>query len=160
MPPPVVYVTFPTLVTQPDGSRCVRVQRRGFPNGVSAAAATDAQNALWRMAVASFALCQRTPAPPDSTPAQHAADFWRVAGEDLLPEPVPRIAPGYMLAGKTAYLEAGTVPTARFEHPTPFGTLAIEATGQVFVDWGDGSAVDGPYDSAGGPWPEGRITHF
>jgi len=34
------------------------------------------------------------------------------------PRPAPRIAPGYMLAGKLAYLEAGTVPMVTFEHRT------------------------------------------
>jgi hypothetical protein len=155
----VFFATFPTVETQPDGSACIRNRRRGYPNPVAAAAATDAQNALWRLAAASFPLCQRTPVP-QSTPAAQAAEFWRVVGEDLLPRPAPRIAPGYMLAGKLAYLEAGTVPTAVYEHPTPAGVLRIEARAEGWVDWGDGSPLDGPYDHAGGPWPDGTITHY
>lgn len=155
----VFYATFPMIDTQPDGSRCVRMRRQAYPDPVAAAAATDAQNALWRLAAASFPLCQRTPVP-ESTPAAQAAEFWRVVGEDLLPKPAPRIAPGYMLAGKLAYLEAGTVPTAAFEHPTPAGVLRIEARAEGWVDWGDGSPLDGPHADAGGPWPNGRITHY
>ena len=154
----IYYVTFPTIVTQSDGTRCLQVRRRAYTDAASAGAATDAQDALWRMTAATFPLCPRTPAPATSPSAQ-AAEFWRVAGEDLLPRPAPRIAPGYMLAGKLAYLETGTDRTARFEHPTPLGLLTIEATSSVFVDWGDGSGVQGPYDGPGGPWPDGDITH-
>jgi hypothetical protein len=154
----VFYATFPTVDTQPDGSRCVRMRRQAYADPVAAAAATDAQNALWRLAAASFPLCQRAPVP-ESTPAAQAAEFWRVVGEDLLPKPAPRIAPGYMLAGKLAYLEAGTVSTAAFEHPTPAGVLRIEARAEGWVDWGDGSPLDGPHGDAGGPWPNGSITH-
>ena len=64
-----------------------------------------------------------------------------------------------MLAGTLAYLETGTDRTARFEHPTPLGVLTIEASSQVFVDWGDGEGLQGPYDGPGGPWPDGNITH-
>ena len=153
------YATFPALDTEPDGSRCIRNRRRGYPTAVEAAAAEDAQNALWRLAAATFALCRRTPVP-EATPAAQAAEFWRVVGEDLLPRPTPRIQPGFMLAGKLAYLEAGTVPIARFEHPTPAGVLTIEASADHWVDWGDGSALDGPFDDDGGPWPHGTITHY
>ena len=156
---PAFYATFPTVVRQPDGSSCIRMRRQAYPTVVAAAAAEDAQNALWRLAAASFPLCQRTPVP-EATPAAQAAEFWRVVGEDLLPKPAPRIAPGYMLAGKLAYLEAGTVPTAAFEHPTPAGVLRIEARAEGWVDWGDGSPLDGPYDDPGGPWPHGTITHY
>lgn len=92
-------------------------------------------------------------------PAIEAVRFWRLLGQDVLPEPSPRIAPGYMLAGKTAYLEAAGQPTARFENPTPLGPLVIDATSQLFVDWGDGSGRGGPYTGMGGPWPDGDITH-
>ncbi|MGQ0521475.1 MAG: hypothetical protein ACT4PX_10050, partial [Actinomycetota bacterium] len=88
-----------------------------------------------------------------------AAAFWRIAGEDLLPRPEPRIAPGFMLAGKLAYLEANTRPTARFEHPTPLGLLVIEATSTLYVDWGDRTGLDGPHAGPGAPWPDGTITH-
>ncbi|MGH9152339.1 MAG: hypothetical protein ACRD03_08080, partial [Acidimicrobiales bacterium] len=68
--------------------------------------------------------------------------------------------PGYMLAGKLAYLEAGTVPTARFEHPTPAGVLTIEASARHWVDWDDGSSLSGPFDHPGAPWPHGTITRY
>lgn len=154
----VVYASFPTLETGPDG-RCIRNRWRAYPDAIAAAAAVDAQNALWRLAAAGFPLCQRTPVP-ETTPAAQAAEYWRVVGEDLLPRPTPRIAPGFMLAGKLAYLEAGTVPTARFEHPTPAGVLTIDARAEHYVDWGDDSELDGPFGDAGGPWPDGTITHY
>lgn len=152
------FVTFPYLVTLSDGSRCVRPNRRAFPTPVSAGTAEDAQDVLWRISAQDYPRCTRVAAPA-STAAEEAAAFWRVAGEDLLPRPAPRIAPGYMLAGKLAYLEANTAPTARFEHRTPLGVLVIEATSSLFVDWGDDTGLDGPHDGPGGPWPHGTITH-
>ncbi|MFP5375806.1 MAG: hypothetical protein ACLGIO_03360, partial [Acidimicrobiia bacterium] len=116
------------MIIGPDGSRCLRNIRRAYPSELAASIAPDTENLLWRLAAASFPLCPNTPLPESTPPAARAAEYWRVVGEDLLPKPSPRIAPGYMLAGKLAYLEAGTVPTARFEHPTPAGVLTIEAT--------------------------------
>ena len=97
---------------------------------------------------------------PPNNPAVEAADFWRVMGEDLLPKPQPRIQPGYMLTGKLAYLEANSQPSARFEHPTRLGTLVIDATATVWVDWGDGAGVKGPITEPDGPWPNGKVTNF
>jgi hypothetical protein len=155
----VHYAYFLHFDVAPDGSRCVRRERRSYPDRVSADAATDRHNVLAEIAARSFPLCPGSVRPP-TTPAEEAAEYWRVVGEDLLPRPAPRIAPGYMLAGKLAYLEAGTVSMARFEHPTPAGLLTIEAHAEHWVDWGDGSALDGPFDHPGGPWPHGTITHY
>ena len=154
----VFYATFPQLVTQADGTRCIRIVRRAYPDATTAATVEDAQNVLWRISAQDYPLCSRTTAP-GATPAAEAAAFWRVAGEDLLPRPAPRIAPGFMLAGKLAYLEANSVATAHFEHPTPLGLLVIDATSTLFVDWGDGTGLDGPHPGPGGPWPTGTITH-
>ncbi|MGI8684409.1 MAG: hypothetical protein ACR2MO_04860 [Acidimicrobiales bacterium] len=107
----------------------------------------------------SYPLCERGAVQPP-VPAAAASDYWRVVGEDLLPKPQPRIAPGYMLAGKLGYLEANSPATARFEHDTPLGRLVINARNTVWVDWGDGGGLAGPHDGPGGPWPSGTITHF
>ena len=152
------YASFPRLVTQPDGGRCIRVVRRSYPDPLSASTAEDTQNVLWNISARDYPLCERT-SVPDTTPAAEAASFWRVVGEDLLPKPAPRIAPGYMLAGKLAYLETNSVPTAHFEHDTPLGLLTIDATSTLFVDWGDGDGLDGPHAGPGRPWPDGTITH-
>jgi len=159
---PAWYAVVPSVVTQPDGSRCARNIRRRFTDPAAAAAAENIrQNYEWLITVGGFLPCQTADAPPAApTPAEQAVSFWRVQGEDLLPKPSPRIAPGYMLAGKMAYLEAGSQSTARFEHPTPLGTLVIEAAGRLMVDWGDGSGLTGPHTGPGGPWPDGNITHF
>ncbi|MGI8685581.1 MAG: hypothetical protein ACR2MO_10930 [Acidimicrobiales bacterium] len=157
---PAYYAIVPTLVSEPDGSRCLRNLRYRFDDPAAAAAAANIrQNFEWQVTVGGWLLCRTTPAS-EPTPAQEAVTFWRIAGEDLLPKPAPRIAPGYMLAGKLAYLEAGTQSTARFEHPTPLGTLVIEATSRLMVDWGDGFGLTGPHTGPGAPWPNGTITHF
>ena len=139
----------------------MRWVRRSFPDPQSAAAAeaiTDSY--VWRITDGGFLLCQDPGTAPERTPASEATSYWQVVGRDMLPRPSPRIAPGYMLAGKMAFLEAGSQSTAHFEHPTPIGTLVIDATSRLYVDWGDGSGPTGPHQGPGGPWPNGTITHF
>lgn len=155
------FATVPVLATRPDGQRCMSWVRRSYPDPAAAeAAAAIVENFRWRVTEGGFLTCQSPDAPPEPTPASEASAYWRVVGRDLLPEPSPRIAPGYMLAGKLAYLEAGSQTTARFEHPTPLGTLVIDATSRLYVDWGDGSGLTGPHEGPGRPWPDGRITHY
>ncbi|MGH9282671.1 MAG: hypothetical protein ACRD0S_07010 [Acidimicrobiales bacterium] len=132
--------------------------RRTYTDPIKAAAAADTQNILWQIALADYPRCPGVQAPA-RTPAVEAVEFWRVYGEDLLPRPAPRIAPGFMLAGKRGYLETGATLTSRYEHPTPLGLLVIEASSRVYVDWGDRSGRDGPFDGPGAPWPNGTITH-
>jgi hypothetical protein len=88
-----------------------------------------------------------------------AASFWALHGADLLGRPAPSIAPGYGLAGKLGYLETHAATTRQFSNPTPLGPLTIAARGTFLVDWGDGTGSQGPYDTAGAPWPDGQITH-
>ena len=155
------YATVPVLALRPTGGRCMQFVRRAFPDAQSAAAATAAADTyVWRITEGGFLPCQDARTPSEPTPAQQAFDYWRVVGRDLLPKPAPKIAPGYMLAGKMAFLETGSQPTARFEHPTPAGTLVIEATSRLWVDWGDSSGLEGPHVGPGAPWPHGTITHF
>jgi hypothetical protein len=92
-------------------------------------------------------------------PAALAGSFWAVHGADLLGRPAPSIAPGYALAGKLGYLETHASTTRQFSNPTPLGLLTISAHGSFLVDWGDGTGQQGPYDTAGAPWPDGQITH-
>ncbi len=92
-------------------------------------------------------------------PTTIAVNFWRTIP---LPVPVPKVPPGYALAGKMAYLvTGGTVDPAPFEDNTPLGLLTVKATGSYLVNWGDSSASSwsGPYDFEGLAYPVGRITH-
>jgi hypothetical protein len=95
------------------------------------------------------------PLPPGAI----AGTFWAQHGVDLLGRPAPSIAPGYALAGKLGYLETHAPTTKQFSNPTPLGVLTISASGTFLVDWGDGTGQQGPYDTAGAPWPDGQITH-
>ena len=106
-------------------------------------------------------MCQGTPAGPaaPAAPAAIAAQFWNSEGENPLMRPSPRIRPGYAVTGKTAYLETGGTVAQAFADPTGAGALQIEASGQFWVDWGDGTALHGPFDSTGAPYPDGTITH-
>lgn len=77
----------------------------------------------------------------------------------VLPTPVLEIDPGWAITGLPAYLE--TKGTTTYEAVIPVGSLNfnVKATGQYFVDWGDGTGQWGPYDFEGLPWPEGQIKH-
>jgi hypothetical protein len=113
-------------------------------------------------------LCQTPTAPapglaaaplPPVDPGTLAVQFWRTIP---LPVPRPSIPPGYAITGKLAYLVThGSVAPARYQRPTPLGTLAITTRGRYLVDWGDGTlpAWTGPYGQEGGPYPNGRIFH-
>lgn len=90
------------------------------------------------------------------TASDWVADWWR---DQVLPAPLPEIAPGRMIVGWTSYLEAHAPTTLVLASPhTPFGALRVDATATFDVDWGDGTS-NGPYDVAGAAWPDGTITH-
>jgi hypothetical protein len=86
----------------------------------------------------------------------YALGWWR---QQVLPAPVPVLQPGEMLVGWPAYLENNDPMTLMLrEDGTPFGSLVVSARSTLAVDWGDGT-ITGPFDFAGAPWPDGRITH-
>ena len=77
-----------------------------------------------------------------------------------LPEPEPQIDPGYAITGLRAYLETGSSTSHDFGSiDTVLGPLSVSATSTYTVDWGDGTTT-GPHGSAGGPYPDGDITHL
>lgn len=98
--------------------------------------------------------------PPPPPPSAVAASYWAQQGANQLPSPHPYIAPGYALAGLPGYLEVRAPLTATFTDSTRLGTLTIQATATVWVNWGDGDSNDGPYHTSGGPWPNGTIHHY
>lgn len=75
-----------------------------------------------------------------------------------MPKPVPRIAPGWAIVGKMAFLETNGVTTMTHNNDSPFGPLVIVATGRYYVEWGDGDS-SGPHSGEGRPWPDGQIKH-
>ena len=146
------------FITEREGvGQCVSFERVRAPNEQAVVLGQGILDSLWEPAFASFPLCPRTEAPTTSAAAT-AAEYWSLRLRDALSRPKPTIAPGYMLAGKTAYLEANTRMAERFEHATPLGAMLIDAVSQLHVDWGDGTTT-GPFADAGGPWPKGTITH-
>ena len=106
-----------------------------------------------------LAFVDRPPCPEPAgqavSPRAIAVRHWE---EIPLPKPNPRIAPGWGITGKLAYLETNGTTTYTHTSPTPLGELRIVARGRYVVDWGDGEE-SGPHSSEGGPWPEGDITH-
>lgn len=156
--PPVYYGDFPALVPSSDGRYCIAVERREFSTPEGATAYEMSQEQRWMRLARTYDLCPGA-VPPARSPAAQAASYWRQVGEDLLPRPKPYIAPGFMLAGKVGYLELGSPLEAQFEHPTPLGLLKVHARSDVFVDWGDGKGLQGPYRGPSGPWPNGNITY-
>lgn len=151
---PVYRAQYPVLSADPAGQPCVDAATRTFPSPEAAASFDQAQEQRWFTLLAGYPLCPDA-APPQQNPAVLAQAFW---GEVLLPSPVPRIEPGWAMTGKLAYLETRAPMTQTFTRDTPLGPLTITATGEFLVDWGDGART-GPHPYAGGPWPDGRITH-
>jgi hypothetical protein len=160
------YVAYNRLVTDPDGSNpCVTT---GYhEEGVAPDdSATRINHGLVPQVQGTnlfmtYPPCPEQPAQsgqqaPVETRAMIAARHWE---QVPLPKPQPRIAPGRAITGKLAYLETRNDTQHTYTNAnTPFGTLEIVATGQYYVDWGDGDKT-GPYDGEGGPWPDGTITH-
>jgi hypothetical protein len=153
--PPVYRASAPVVRVGPDGTSCLDSQSRTFPTQEAAAAFDAAQEIRWRTLAANYPLCPDAQVPQVS-PATWALQFW---GEVLLPKPAPRIAPGFAITGKTAYLETGGTMTGTYTRDTPLGPLTLQTIGRFFIDWGDGSPLAGPFEDVGGPWPTGRLTH-
>lgn len=96
------------------------------------------------------------PAPDPAVLAlELARSFWY---ETSLPHPKARIAPGWAITGKRAYLEVDMPLDRRFEHDTPMGPLVVRSSARITVDWGDGARTRA-VRSQGGPWPGGDLTH-
>jgi hypothetical protein len=93
--------------------------------------------------------------PEPISPALLAARYWE---EIPLPKPAPQIAPGWAITGKMAYIETNGQTRHVYSNSTPLGPLQITATGQYYVDWGNGETT-GPYAMEGKPWPDGQITY-
>lgn len=90
------------------------------------------------------------------SPEAWAREYLRTV---VLPVPAPVVAPGEMVVGWAAFLEVGSPLGHRIDEPaTPFGPATFQLTSTVTVDWGDGE-VTGPVATAGGPFPDGDLTH-
>lgn len=158
MPPPTVY-SYWDLDWLPGNTFCLR--RRATTNAAIARGAADAK---WYRAFAeanggSYAECL-TRAPEERTPPAVADDlareFWDVR---VLPDPVLSVVPDYAITGKLVYLQITGPREQRFDVDNPIGDdVAITATSQYLVDWGDGTKAT-TTTSQGGPWPAGDVTH-
>ena len=104
-----------------------------------------------------FDTCPRPDSGGQPTPAQVAEAFLRTIP---LPVPGPAIAPdGQAITGLAAFLETNGSLSHVMDEPTPLGPLEVEAKGEYFVDWGDGSPEAGPFAFEGEAYPTGRIFH-
>ena len=147
----------PSAITlDPNTGQACRTAAAG-PDPAAAAAAQGIP--AWHVLLAGIPACSGQaagPAPQQQlSPQQIAASFI-----DTLTPPdfSPTVAPGWAITGKTAYLETRAQTAQAYAFDTPLGGLAVQAIGRSFtVDWGDGTVQT--YDSPGGPWPNGRVTH-
>lgn len=146
---------WPVLVWDTDAGRtCVEFRREVFAGAAASQRAEEAEARTLSL-LRAWPPCTTTPAPAVAVPFIVREYIERVG----LPTPDPRIAPGYALAGKPAYLETrSTLRPSPFTADTPVGLIQVSARGTYVVDWGDGTSAE-TYTVEGGPWPEGRITH-
>ena len=159
-PPAPRYAAYlPVLKLVPDGSSCIAAKKIWYESKAQAAFVNEQQDPVWLRLANDYTYCPGVARPGSPGPAWVAIEYWQESGEDLPPKPQPQIRPGWMLAGKRGYLEAGIPLRTTLTNPTRLGDLKVEATGRMYVDWGDG-AREGPFDQPGAPWPNGTITHY
>jgi hypothetical protein len=74
--------------------------------------------------------------------------------------PKLHIAPGIAITGKPAYLEIADAAERDLTLADPFGgpSVVVHVKPVFAIDWGDGTGRDAT-ESAGGPWPDGDVTH-
>ena len=156
---PAGYRAWSPRVNADCAAPCLTYETETFPDEASAVEENAQQDQRWQNLTRQYDFCPGVTPPPGRAAQPSAASlaqtFW---GEIPLPGPEPRIAPGYALCGKRAFLETGGSLSEPFTRETPLGTLTLETKGAFTVDWGDGT-TDGPFDFAGEPWPNGRISH-
>ncbi len=163
--PGVVYVPYARPQTGPDGQACVATgyYEQGTPlpadasNGIAPSPDREPGVNDFNIQYASYPACP-SPEPGSGSldiPSAFAARFWE---RIPMPKPDPRIAPGWAIVGKLAYLETNGVTQKTYNSDSPFGPLTIIATGRYYVDWGDGES-SGPHSSEGKSWPHEQITH-
>jgi hypothetical protein len=154
---PANYVTTVVLGVDPGtGATCARQGRR-FVLGGPASVANGA-GLVNQIALGLYPPCPASAAAPaQPSPAAVAVQLWR--DRVKLAPPSPRIAPGWGIVGKEAYLEIGGTRDPAPWTFTAFGyTISIQARSRYEVDWGDGTVTTG-ITSQGGPWPRGDVTH-
>lgn len=158
---PGYLATLPAVVFDGTGF-CVSTRQAPYPTQSAATAVTDSYDTNWRDLLADYPMCapyRGGPGPSVAPPGALAATWWQTQGEDRLARPEPWISPGYALAGQPGFLEARMSLAEDFANQTPLGTLLVLAKAELEVDWGDGSGWQGPYDTPGGAWPSGTVTH-
>ena len=112
--------------------------------------------------VGRYGVCSNSPERPaaNRTPSLPAiaAQAWR--DQVTLPDPQPRIAPGWAITGKPSYLE-DLAPTTQHGTFEAFGydVEVVATTTAIDVDWGDGSPTERNITKQPRPWPDGEITH-
>jgi hypothetical protein len=159
----LTYIPYQRISADGDGNPCI--ETRYVPSGTSTPRPeqglpdTEQTPGAVSSLYESAPPCPQTPRSGQGAAVQDpltvALSHW---SRIPLPRPQPRIAPGRAITGKPAYLETRGHNGHVYHSDTVFGPLEITATGSHYVEWGDG-ARDGPYSTAGGPWPDGQIVH-
>jgi hypothetical protein len=165
-PPGWKVVSYPAFGVAADGMVCRRQVTLAVPPGAQDPSASMA--AWYWMEVEELApeLRPQGDCPPGEAPEVDAGEA-REAMLTILTQQLPRaepfIAPGFGLAGLTAYLETArglwlNPQPVQVELSTGPVNAAFQATATYVVDWGDGT-VTGPHADPGTSWPNGTITH-
>ena len=154
---PANYVATVAVEFDPaTGANCARLGTRFLLGGGSAL--PEGSTTINQIVLGLYPLCPGSLSlPAQLSPGAVALFLWRE--QVKLPPPAPRIAPGWGIVGKDAYLEIGGSRTPSPWTFTALGhTITIRAQSTYAVDWGDGTQISG-VTSQGGPWPDGEITH-
>lgn len=140
----------------PDGEPCRITREVEVPDDPQGRSDVLVAEQLYAYYFRKYPPCASSAPPVGTDHDLVATEHWESV---TLPAPRPYIAPGKAITGLGAYLETRGALTYSYSNPdTVFGPLEIEARGQYFVDWGDGT-VTGPHSVEGQPWPDGQISH-
>lgn len=162
---PIYPVLFPTLTTdskQFQITPCVAVFFKYYSTKAQAAYAYNLNPQLWFTLNRHYGPCksrqtnyQTSPTPPKVSQSTIVAEVSR-----LLPSPAPVMTPYFGIFGLDSYLSSGAKFVDQISVSTIAGKVVAVASGQLTIDYGDGSTPFGPTSNSGGTYPLGDLMHL
>lgn len=160
-PPGYTQVRWSVGGSEADGTPCIERHSRWVPDDQVVGYTTIHNLAFFRWyerlpydILSHLTDCSSQPGEPGLDP-----QMVRALVTTQLDRPDPAIAPGRAITGLRSYLDIRG-PTGfhgRITVTAPALTIDVNASAQYRVDWGDGTIET--FASAGGPYPDGDVTH-
>ncbi len=158
---PVMFPTVTTNATLFSNTPCIAVYFAYYSNTRQVLAASQMAPQIWYTLNHHYPPCQyratsiTTPAAPPRTTV--LSEIQTII--ENLPVPKPRMAPNFGLVGVAAYLESGANLADSLSISSNLGEIIAQASGTLYINFGDASPSVGPTSSLGGAWPSGNLLH-